>query len=367
MMDGATIAVSKGYALAFFAFDIGYEVALDQARRLLTSAPVQPLSRKKQSPIHLQYTTPPEVVQWGQTPLELAGQAGTIQITLYDFGAVSIAYRWSLPEATSLAQLAKLSDDLYERDLDEDARTQLRLFFEKIRPAIKRPEISSLIEDYYVFVIECLDKPCKAQTLLAEHGSELAQVLRLDTRELSEAQRHEALSQYISYYQNDLVLIDWNAALIYDQDYTDVLNLFELLNVELLEARYTDAQLDRTFDNYERVRNQRKEWPLPFRIPYRRDIEALAELRIESSLLSERVDNALKLIGDDYLARVYATASHRFSLHEWDAAISRKLALAAELYQVLTDRVSTAQGQTLELIVIVLIVIEILLAIIQLH
>ncbi len=347
--------------------DIGYEVSLEHARRLLPSTPAQPLSRKKQSPIYLQYTNPPEVVQWGLSPLQLAAQTGNMQVTLYDFGAVSIAYRWPLPHNIALTDLPQLSDDLYQRDLDADARHQLNLFFEKIRPAIKRPEVSALIEDYYVFVIECLTSPCDAQTLLDEYGTDLAQIVRMDTRPLSNAQQHEALSQHISYYQNDLVLIDWNAALIYDQDYADALNLFELLNVELLEARYTDTQLDRTFNNYEHIRTQRNEWPLPFRIPYRRDIESLAELRIESSLLSERVDNALKLIGDDYLARVYDTASHRFSLPEWDTAITRKLTLVAELYQVLTDRVSTAQGQTLELVVIILIVIEILLAIIQLH
>ena len=131
--------------------------------------------------------------------------------------------------------------------------------------------------------------------------------------------------------------------------------------------RYIDAQLDRRVGGYERLRQRRNEWPVPFRTPYRRDIEALAELRIESSLLSERVDNALKLIGDDYLARLHATASRRFYMQEWDAAISRKLNIVAELYQLLTDRVRTAQAQTLELVVIALIVIEILLAVVHIH
>jgi hypothetical protein len=38
----------------------------------------------------------------------------------------------------------------------------------------------------------------------------------------------------------------------------------------------------------------------------RKAIQALAELRLESLVLTERVDNALKLIGDLYLARVHA-------------------------------------------------------------
>ena len=356
--------IAQGQALAMFAFDIGYEVALDHARQLLASTPAQPLSRKKPSPAYLQYTTAPEIVQWGEiAPLQ--GQPGTIQITLYDFGAVSILYRWPIQPQMPLDHLPALSANLYRRDMGSDARQQLRGFLEKIRPAITRPEVATLVEDYYVFVIERLAAPLSAHMLLDECGPALAQTLRLDTQPLSDEQQHEALSQHVSYYANDLVLIDWNAAVIYDQDYEDALNIFELLNVELLEARYIDAQLDRRVGDYERLRQRRNEWPVPFRTPYRRDIEALAELRIESSLLSERVDNALKLIGDDYLARLHATASRRFYMQEWDAAISRKLNIVAELYQLLTDRVGTAQGQTLELVVIALIVIEILLAILK--
>ncbi|MFM9745738.1 hypothetical protein ACKI2C_50140, partial [Streptomyces brasiliscabiei] len=79
----------------------------------------------------------------------------------------------------------------------------------------------------------------------------LAQVLQFDTDHLSEAQRQEALSKAISYYERDLVLIDWNASIVYDSDYIDTLNVLELLNVELLEARYMDGLLDKRIKNYQ--------------------------------------------------------------------------------------------------------------------
>ena len=91
--------------------------------------------------------------------------------------------------------------------------------------------------------------------------------------------------------------------------------------------------------------------------------EALAELRLESLVLNEKVDNALKLIGDLYLARVHALAAQRLYLQDWESAISRKLDIIASLYQLLTDRVRTTQSQTLELIIIALILAEILMAV----
>ncbi len=106
---------------------------------------------------------------------------------------------------------------------------------------------------------------------------------------------------------------------------------------------------------------------IPLRTPYKKALYQLAELRLESLLLSERVDNALKLIGDLYLARVHSAAAKRLYLQDWEMSISRKLDIIDSLYQLLTDRVRNAQSQTLELVVIALIIVEILIAIITSH
>lgn len=354
------VQILQGQAVALFAFDIGYEVSLERVRELLLSAPVPPLSRKKKTPDYLQYTRPPQLLNLGDAPV-LVERPGQIQATVFDFGAVSLAYRWPM-NALDLEKLPELSQQLYGLALEAHAREQLERLVQKIAPAVSRPELAELVEDYYLFVIEKLDAPLGSAQLLMEYRPALAQVLRFDTRPLSAEQQQDALEQHISYYESDLVVIDWNAAIIYDQDYWDTLDVLELLNVELLEARYIDAQLDRRIGDYEGLIQKRAEWPIPLRTPHRRAIEDLAELRIESSLLSERVDNALKLIGDLYLARVYSVGTRRFYLQEWESSISRKLDIVANLYQLLTDRVNTAQGQTLELVIIGLILAEIVLA-----
>jgi hypothetical protein len=382
------LLISRGQALAFFAFDIGYEVSLEQVGELLSSFPVAPLSRKKQTPTYLQYTDAPLVHPLGNLPAFQTGQGGLsgpgqIQATIFEFGAVSISYRWpleSLQESESrqtlpLADLPELSRCLSEQELEPHARQQVMQLLEQIRPAVTRPDLSDLVEDYYVFILEEFSQAelgyaavsgkkmvPLAEDLLAQYATPLAQALQFDTERLSAAQQQATLARAISYYENDLVLIDWNASIICDSDYLDTLNVLELLNVELLEARYMDALLDKRLKGYEKIlQRQPSKWALPLHIPYRQSINELAELRIEASLLEERVDNSLKLIGDLYLARVYSAASEQFYLPTWDTSISRKLDIIANLYQLLTDRVSTSQGQTLELIIIILILLEILL------
>ncbi|HKX32037.1 MAG TPA: hypothetical protein VJ302_30395 [Blastocatellia bacterium] len=355
--------ILQGQLIVLFAFDVGYEVSLDRLSAMMETTPVQPLSRKKQTPTYLQYTRPPQILHLGLTSGYFP-TPGNIQATVFDFGAVSISYRWPLAsgEGTPISELPLISQNLFQFNLEAHAREQVETLMKKIAPAIIRPRLANLVEDYYLFVIEELDESLIADELLARFRAPLAQTLRFETTILSRAQVDEALSQVISYYETDLALVDWNAAIIYDRDYEDTASVLELLNVELLEARYIDDQLDRRIADYGVLARGRPELPIPLRRPYKRVIEDLAELRFESTLLSERVDNALKLVGDLYLARLYSAAAQRFYLHEWDRNISQKLEIISDFYELLTDRVHTAQSQTLEVIIVALILVELILA-----
>jgi hypothetical protein len=354
--------ILQGQALALFAFDVGYEVSLERLSAMIATTPIQPLSRKKQTPTYLQYTKPPQILHLGLATGHFP-TPGNIHATIFDFGAVSISYRWNLVQdgAPLLTDLPRVSHDLYSLNLEAHAKEQVENLMRKIESAIVRPRLAELMEDYYLFIIENLAEPMTAEELIANHRADLAQTLRFEKLSLSREQQDEALSQSISYYENDVTLVDWNAAIIYDRDYEDTANVLELLNVELLEARYIDRQLDKRISEYASLVRKRIEWPIPLRTPYRQAIEDLAELRLESALLSERVENALKLVGDLFLARLHSAAAKRFYLQEWDTIISRKLEIISDFYELLNDRLHTVQSQTLEIIIVVLILVELVL------
>lgn len=358
--------IMQGQVIALFAFDVGYEISLDKLRALMATTPVQPLSRKKQTPTYLQYVRTPQILHLGMATGHFETQ-GTIQATVYDFGAISISYRWSLAQGAGVevTDLPRISHDLYNLGLEAQARDQVETLIKKIEPAITRPNLDKLVEDYYMFIIEKLDEPLRADELLVQNRSILAQTLRFETSALSKALQDEALSHGISYYDNDLTLIDWNAAIIVDRDYEDTASVLELLNVELLEARYIDWQLDRKIEEFGARVRKPKDIPVPLRNPYKQAIREIADLRLESSLLSERVENALKLVGDQYLARIHSAAAQRFYLHEWDRNISRKLDIITDYYELIKDRIQTAQSQTLEVIIVALILVELIVAFVK--
>jgi uncharacterized Rmd1/YagE family protein len=82
---------------------------------------------------------------------------------------------------------------------------------------------------------------------------------------------------------------------------------------------------------------------------------------VDSAVLFEGVNNVLKLLGDQYLARLYRLVAQRFHLAEWDGSILRKLATLESIYQKISDEISGRRMELLEWIIIILFVISIVL------
>jgi hypothetical protein len=130
------------------------------------------------------------------------------------------------------------------------------------------------------------------------------------------------------------------------------------VNVELLEMRMLDEQLDRALDEgYEAL--SRKLRLLSLTGSHEKDMRHIAQLQVDSALIFERVTNTLKLLGDQYLARVYRLVSQRFHLEAWDASILRKLQTLESIYGKMSDRAGTRRMEVLEWIIIVLIALSI--------
>jgi hypothetical protein len=92
-------------------------------------------------------------------------------------------------------------------------------------------------------------------------------------------------------------------------------------------------------------------------------LDKVARLQVDSAILYEAVENALKLLGDQYLARVYSLASAKFHLPEWNQSILRKLDTLDSIYHKLSDRAAQKRSEALEWIVIFLILFEVVLSV----
>ncbi|MCP9453254.1 MAG: hypothetical protein NNA23_11305 [Nitrospira sp.] len=365
MASGAQpiLTVTSGTGYALFAYDIGLSVNIEEAERRITPATARGRIRHK--------ARAPQYFEYHPAPLRLTQEGGTlaigssrlsplIELMIYDFGAVTITYRFALDGP--FEQLLELSDALYENDpLLAESRTRLEQLLQAIKPAVERPLIASEVEDYLIFSIESYSwaQEVPPWVMLEE---ELAHVLRGERTLLSAQETQDAMACRISFGQEDAALIDWHAAVLFGKDMDDVRAVLEFANVELLEMRILDDQLDQALDQaYETI--SRKPPFLPFPGASEKDMTHIAQLQVDSALLFERVTNTLKLFGDQYLARVYRLASQRFHLEEWDASILRKLETLNSIYGKMSDRAAVRRMELLEWIIIVLIALSIVVSV----
>ena len=114
--------------------------------------------------------------------------------------------------------------------------------------AATHPNLATVVEDYVIFHVEALSQSLDIAQLCSSHRRQIAQILRAEHRPLSEQEVEDALSARTSYGIDDVVIIDWNAALLIDRDGDDVREVLQFANVELLEMRYLDQKLDGALD-----------------------------------------------------------------------------------------------------------------------
>ena len=85
----------------------------------------------------------------------------------------------------------------------------------------------------------------------------------------------------------------------------------------------------------------------------------------EVTELTEKVDNALQVTEDVYLARIYASALDLFRVPTVGAAVDRKLAIIRDTYTALYQEASAARAALMEAVIVVLIAVEIVLALLR--
>jgi hypothetical protein len=352
----------RGSCRAFFAFDLGFGLDLERAGARLPSLPLRVGLSHRGRPYPMDTQSRPLRVSQRRAPVPVGDleTSGEVDLILFDYGAACVSYQ--LPIDAELADLATLSAELYDHvGLHTDARRVMTELMGVLGDALDKPELAPLVEDYVVFWLDPDAVDGIPDRLWSEEAPRLAAVLRASTEALSPGEVEDALSQRISYGERDAVVVDWFAAVVVGEGMEDEISVLEFATVELLEMRVLDRQLDQGLEEAYRAlrRGPASRWRLFGGGDT--EVERVARLQTDAALILEGAANPAKLIGDQYLARMYRVVAQRLHLPEWEAAVDRKLDTLDSVYQKLTDRASTRRMEVLEWIIIVLIAISILM------
>jgi hypothetical protein len=349
--------IQKGSCSVLFAYDAARSIKLEQAeRRVHEATQRQTIPHKRRAPSYFEYQPPPLRVSREIEPLNIGGVSAreSVDIMVYDFGAVAVTY--TLPITGAFSDLLRLAEELYDNEfLLSDSRLRVEQFLKVIGDAATQASLAPVVEDYLVFHIESFTQPFDAGRFYVDNSRQIAQILRAERQTLSDQEIDDALAARISFGTEDFTVVDWNAALLIDREGEDVRAVLDFANVELLEMRHLDQRLDRALDQaYDALSRSFLNLPGIFGY-YGAALRRVAELQIDNALLFEGVNNTLKLLGDQYLARVYRLVNRRFHLDEWDASILRKLQTLESIYEKIFDQAANRRMEILEWVIIVLI------------
>ncbi len=318
-------------------------------------------------PKAIRFDVPPVEIRLGELELgtDEGPQRGSAHARVYEFGVVSLLLRFPLHDV-GWEELVVRANALDRASSTQDAWTPL---LERVRaligPAMERPNHARLEEDYVVTIVQRLSPPLTAELLL--ETVDLVPLLSGERQPLAEQARRDLLRNRFSYYPTDLAVLTWDHAFLLepsgDRDVADVL---EVANAQLLELRYYDELLDAELPRmYDRVEATRRRLSYLGRNRFADLARSLYTLVAEVTETTERVDNALKVTEDVYLARVYGAALELFRVNAWASAVRHKLAIIRDTYTALYDEAATARAELLELAIVLLIVIELVVALIR--
>lgn len=357
----------RGNIHLFFCFELAYGVNVDTLERLLATQVTEGVISMRRSKSHyLRFESLPLIVRLGEEKVRLRGETRPVPVLarVFDFGVLSL--RFTLPFDCGFAELVALSAEISDGEpFHAPSLRCLRRIKGIVSPALYRPIESDLMEDYTVFHVTGSDEPFTGREFLDRHGREVAMILRGEELVLSDQETSNALSNSISYYPGDVLVVDWDRAFVYDkEEHTDHIHIIEFANTQLLDMRYFDRWLDGELDTLAReVYAEGARGPILGGAGVRKLSKRTMALMTDVIWLTDEIDNSLKAIDTLYAARVHRAIAARLYLAEWKRGLDRKLAALREMSDTLTMRVYSMRSTVIELAIVILILIELFVAI----
>jgi hypothetical protein len=346
----------RGSVLVLIQFDVCEEIRLDQLRQIVGARTQEQPSFKHPAPGYVRYERPPVLEPLESLVLE-SGERLEGQIKYYDYGVVSVVY--GLPFSGDWDTLVRMGSRwVWDVDFEKHASRMVHQKLERAAPALVKPYPEWLSEDYFIFHVREMAGSPSGTELYVSQGERIAQIVRGETAQLSEGERNEILQSRISYYPNDLAVIGWNAAFLYDSEAgaETAIQLLEYANSQLLEFRHYDELLTRELGSVYAALDKGTGMLARWRLA--RAATKLHTVLLDVNELTERADNAIKFLSDMFSARLYKLAAAKVGVPDYKDLVTQKLQTAEDLYRFMVDQFNQSRAFVLELMVVIILVIE---------
>lgn len=358
--------VRAGSVISYRMFDIGDDIAFARAVTLLRESRHTDVTLAPRPTGTMDVSAVPLRVELGLRTLtlpRLGATAASCSVRLFPTGIASVGYAFPIAPGTPLDAIVPLCQELYAADsLVDAARAEVDAIVAIVKEAIAGYHVWDEFEDYTIVSLRELEGGLSGVDLQRWPG--LPNLVLGETSEvpIADKQRKDILQYAYAYLQEDLVVVDWNSAVVLDPSGGgELVDVLEFANSLLLNLRYYDdlfdIELRRIYAELSRTRRRSALFN-----PYAQLAQQVMKNLVGLGEIIERIDNAIKVAGDTYVARIYRAAIVRLRIEMWNDSIGRKQRLVTDVYTMFKGEAELRKSQLLEIAIVVLIVIEVVVA-----
>lgn len=338
-----------------FSYNIGDAIELAKASKSLALQDSSYFKLTKYSRKMLVHDAPliVKLPAWDQ---EINNEFYNVEPTakIWSFGVISLQLNFVATDK-SLSEISTLIDGIEKNEgLQELAKQRAKDIAKELNESIEAYKLWDDHEDYLIIALD------NQGLQLEEWKTDLYQLVEGNLSGNLSAQVKESLrAASYQYTENDLIVIDWNQALIVG-DQTDLEELSMILDYalcQLLVLRFYDDLIDLKLSQvYKSIRTSKKTL---FRNQYEKYAKESALLYIEFSDVLDLVSNSVKFIGDTYYAQIYRLAMQRFRVPDFFTTVKHKLTSLGEVSRLFSSEINERRNQVMELIIVLLIAVEV--------
>ena len=346
--------IFSGTIYIFHAFDIGDDINLKKVEQLpaINTIPRQLPKYFKNYHIPLNVELP-----------HPHSSSKNIGCKIHNFGALSLGYK--IPFTDTLQNIRASFNEIANQ-FQEQSVIDAKTMFKKISKYVTKSQFFQTKSSYIVMQVNPQPDKIDVKKLREQFGSIIASTLRFETKTLSELQKNEILSSAISYFRGDIIIVDTDAAFVYDSEYEEVLDFFEFADIQLLELRFFDRLLDQQLNKiYE---EEAGKIPISSYLPFIGTLTSdpvgwLGKLKVDISVITERLESSIKVAGEPYFSDLYDLLVKKLDLKNWQEGIDRKLRIIHDVRVVYQHKMDVIREGILEVLIIILIFIELVIGI----
>jgi hypothetical protein len=361
----------RGEVVYIYAYDIAYDIKNEPVEKVLGQPTKDYLVGPSKRIPKQMFFYRPQVAEFAPEKRVLrSGQTLEIRKSVKIFGVGAMTIQVRVPFVVDrLEDLVGYHDLKFaERSLEEEVAEFAESIRKDLAPYCVRP-VPALMqaEAYTVFCLACLPgvegQGVRAENWLSANRRRVAALLMQEenAEALSEQEVSESTGLYLSYYGDDLVVVDWDSAIVVGQQdaLDDLLHIMELANVQLVELAAYDRVLDEALQlAYSDVNRQKVRSTGAVLLNLR-------ELRIDLARLSDELSNITKFFGDWHLAKTHRNLADRFHLGDWQRIIGEKTRTLDGLYQILLQNRFNSVMFLLEATIVLLFIIDLVVLLVK--